>query len=344
MFEKYPMGMVIAPQQISFVERELREPEADEVLIGVRAASICGSDLHVFQGKHPSAGLPSAIGHEIAGEVLQVGSDVSSLKPGNRVTVEPVVTCEECYFCQRGAYHLCTNISFQYRIGQGGFAPFFIVRDRWAHRLPDHISDQEGSLIEPLAVAVHAVRQAGIQPGHSVAIYGAGAIGLLTLQVARAAGAGPIFVMDVHEFRLEMARRLGAAETFDNRQGDPLPCIQKLTAGLGVDRAFEVVGLEKTLLQTIRSLRKGGKAVVLGIFEEPQLTLPANIFVQREITLTGSQGYNWDFQTALELAGSGRVDLQTLITHQLPLLHLAKAFELIYTPPRETMKVVLTSA
>jgi 2-desacetyl-2-hydroxyethyl bacteriochlorophyllide A dehydrogenase len=342
MVEKYPMGMVVAPRQIAFMDRELRAPEVDEVLIAVRASSICGSDLHVFQGKHPSAALPSAIGHEIAGEVLQAGPEVSGLKIGDRVTVEPVVTCDKCHYCQRGAYHLCTNISFQYRVGQGGFAPYFIVRERWAHRLPDHLSDQEGALIEPLAVAVHAVRQADIQPGHAVAIFGVGAIGLLVLQVARAAGAGPIFVIDVHEFRLEMARRLGAAVTFNNQEGDPLAQIQALTNSLGVDRAFEVVGLEKTLLQTIGSLRKGGKAVVLGIFEEPQVTLPANIFVQREITLTGSQGYNWDFQTALELAASGRVDLKTLITHQLPLVDLPQAFELIYTPPRETMKIVLT--
>lgn len=342
MSEKYPMGMVIAPRQVAFVERGLRQPQADEVLIAVRASSICGSDLHVFQGKHPSAALPSAIGHEIAGEVLQAGPDVSGLKIGDRVTVEPVVTCDKCHFCQRGAYHLCTNISFQYRVGQGGFAPYFIVRERWAHRLPDHLSDQEGALIEPLAVAVHAVRQADIQPGQSVAIFGAGAIGLLVLQVARAVGAGPIFVIDVHEFRLEVARRLGAAVNFDNRQGDPLTQIQELSGGLGVDRAFEVVGLEATLVQTIMSLRKGGRAVVLGIFEESQATLPANIFVQREITLTGSQGYNWDFQTALELAASGRVDLKMLITHQLPLADLSQAFELIYTPPRQTIKIVLT--
>ena len=338
----YPMGMVSAPRQIAFVERNLRQPEADEVLIAVRASSICGSDLHVYQGKHPSAALPSAVGHAIAGDVLQIGPDVSLFQIGDRVTVEPVVTCEKCHFCLRGAYHLCTNISFQYRIGQGGFAPFFIVRERWAHHLPKQLSDQEGALIEPLAVAVHAVRQANIQPGHAVAIFGAGAIGLLVLQVARAVGAGSIIVIDISEFRLDMARRLGATFTFDNRQGDLLADIQERTEGLGVDRAFEVVGLETTLLQTIGSLRKGGRGVVLGIFEEPQVSLSANIFVQREITLTGSQGYNWDFQTALELAGSGRVDLKPMITHQLPLPSLAQAFELIYAPPRETVKVVLT--
>jgi 2-desacetyl-2-hydroxyethyl bacteriochlorophyllide A dehydrogenase len=341
MTEKYPMGMVTAPRQIVYVDRELREPGPGEVLIGVRAASICGSDLHIYQGKHPSAPLPSAIGHEIAGVVLQTGSEVSALKPGDRVCVEPVVTCGECFFCQRGAYHLCTKISFQYRTGQGGFAPYFIAPERWTFRLPDHISDQEGALMEPLAVAVHAVRQAEIRPGHSVAIFGAGAIGLMTLQAARAAGAGPIFVIDTNEFRLEMARKFGAAETFNNHQGDPLPHIQELTADLGVDRAFEVVGLEVTLLQTVKSLRKGGRGVVLGIFEEPQVSLPANIFVQREITLTGSQGYNWDFQTALALVNDQRINLQAMITHTLPLSQLAEAFELIYTPPRETIKVVL---
>lgn len=341
MAETYPMGMVTAPGEVVFVERELAEPGAGEVLVGVKAASICGSDLHIFKGKHPAAQLPSAIGHELAGEVLRVGPGVARLKAGDRVTVEPVVTCGECHFCVRGAYHLCTRISFQYRVGQGAFTPYFITPERWAHLLPDNLSYEQGALMEPLAVAVHAVGRAKIRPGHSAAIFGAGPIGLLALQVALAAGAGPVFVVDVHDFRLEQARRMGAAAAFNNRRQDALGLIQEHTGGLGVDRAFEAVGLEATLQQSLLSLRKGGRAVVLGIFEEPQINLPANLFVQREITLTGSQGYNWDFQTALSLAGARRIDLEQLITHRMPLERLPDAFELIFTPPRETVKVIL---
>jgi 2-desacetyl-2-hydroxyethyl bacteriochlorophyllide A dehydrogenase len=341
MGEMYRMGMVAEPERISFADRARVEPGEGEVLIKTRAASICGSDLHVYMGKHPSVQLPCAVGHELAGEVLEVGPGVSRLKPGDRVTVEPVVACGECHFCRRGAYHLCTNISFQYRVGQGAFAPYFIVTERWAHRLPDTLTYEQGALIEPLAVAVHAVHLAGIAPGHAVAIFGGGAIGLLTLQVARAAGAAPVVIVDINDFRLDFARRLGADAAINGLRENVLERIGELTEGLGADRAFEAVGLEQTLLQALQSLRKGGRAVVLGIFEEPTINLPANIFVQREIGLTGSQGYNWDFQTALALAGSGRINLQDMITHRMPLDRLQDAFDVITKPPRETIKVVL---
>ena len=159
------MAIVSSPGKIEFQERRLPELAPREVLIGVKASSICGSDLHIFNGKHPSALLPVAIGHELSGKVLEIGRDVVRVNVGDRVVVEPVVICGQCYFCRRGQYNLCTHISFQYRKGQGGFAPYYIAGEDWLHLLPEHVSFEEGALIEPLSVGVHAVKKGELQLG-----------------------------------------------------------------------------------------------------------------------------------------------------------------------------------
>jgi 2-desacetyl-2-hydroxyethyl bacteriochlorophyllide A dehydrogenase len=336
----YPMAVVSAPGRITFQETPLRDPGPGEILIGVKAASICGSDLHIFRGKHPSAPLPVAVGHELAGDVLTIGDGVTRFKPGDRVVVEPVITCGHCFFCLRGQYSLCTGISFHYRKGQGAFAPYFIAPERWVHSLPENLSYEEGALIEPASVAVHAVAKARLQFGQTVAVFGAGAIGLLVLLLSRLAGAGDIFVVDVQEPRLKKAEVLGATEGISNREGKAIEQIFGRTAGLGVDTSFEAVGLEATLVQALSSLKKGGTAILIGIFEKPDAVIPANLFIQREISLVGSQGYCWDFQKALKLAGQGSLRLADLVTHTVPLTSLQEGFEIQTDPRAGAVKVV----
>src|SRR3990172_446994 len=341
MQETYPMAFVIAPSTVEFRERKLLPLRRHEVLVKVKAASICGSDLHIFKGRHPSAPLPAAIGHEICGEIIRVGHEVTWVKEGDRVAVEPVIACGKCHFCQRGEYHLCLNISSQYRQGQGGFTPYFVAEERWVHKLPANISYAEGALLEPLSVAVHAVRRSGLQFGQTSAVFGAGAIGLLLLMVIRQAGGGDCFIVDLQPHRLEIAQMLGGIP-LNNREVDVLKYIDAATASLGVDRSFEAVGVAPTLAQSLQVLKKGSTAILVGIFEEPAVSIPANLFVQREITLSGSQGYCWDFPRAIDLVSSGKVHLQPLITHSLPLESLQQAFKLLTAPRREAIKVVVT--
>ena len=269
---------------------------------------------------------------------------VSKVREGDRVVVEPVITCGRCHFCQKGEYHLCSQISFQYRKGQGGFAPYFVAEEDWVHPLPQGISYEEGALMEPLSVALHAAQKAHLQPGCTVAIFGAGAVGLLILLLTRLSGTPEVFVADVQEFRLQKAKVLGASETIHNRKEDAVKKILGMTSQLGVDRAFEAVGLESTLVQSLQVLKKGGSAVVLGIFEEPQVRIPANLFIQREISLLGSQGYCRDFQTALKLVEKGLVNLKDVMTHVLPFSSLQEGFELLRDPASEAIKVVITMA
>lgn len=336
-----PMAIVTHPGVIEFQDRPLPELGLNDVQIRVKAVSICGSDLHIFKGKHPAAPLPVPVGHEISGMVEKIGVEVSKLQLGDRVAIEPVIACGKCHFCQRGQYHLCTQISFQYRQGQGGFTPNFIVSEEWAHLLPDNVSYAEGALVEPLSVAVHAVTKSGIGLGNTSAIFGAGAIGLLLLQLIRLSSGGNTFVVDIQDHRLRTAEELGATVGLNNLSVDAIQEIFELTGGLGVDFAFEAVGLEVTLVQALKALKKGGSAVLVGLFEKPEINLPANIFVQKEIGLLGSQGYCWDFQTALTLLAGGHLNLDRLITHQLPLAQLADAFDLLMDPQSEAIKVVI---
>ncbi len=341
MSKSRPMAIATSPGKIEFQDRPLPSPGADEVQIKVKAVSICGSDLHIFKGAHPAAPLPVPVGHEIAGEVEIIGSRVSKLKPGDRVAVEPVLVCEQCYFCQRGDYSLCQNISFQYRKGQGGFTTHFIAREKWVHLLPADLSYAEGALVEPLSVALHAIKRSRLGVGESCAIFGAGAIGLILLMLFKTTGGGDAFVIDVQDHRLGIALELGAADVFNNLEVNSVDRIFQRTGGLGVERAFEAVGINLTLVQALQSLRKGGMAVLLGLFENPEVSIPANIFVQKEITLSGSQGYCWDFQGAVKLLADKRVDLNPLITHHIPMAQLQDAFELLMDPNNKAIKVVI---
>lgn len=341
MTDTIPMAHVVAPGRVELLSRPMPEPGPSDVLVRVRAVTLCGSDLHIFKGKHPAAALPVSVGHEIAGEVVSIGQRVTRVRPGDRVAIEPVIACGTCHFCQRGQYHLCTDISFQYRRGQGGLATYFCVSERWVHRLPERASYAEGALLEPLSVALHALKISGLKLGQSCAIFGAGAIGLLLLQVARLAGAEPVFVVDLRPFRLEQAMELGAAAALDNRQSNAVERIIGMTQGLGVEIAFEAVGLPVTLRQTLQSLRKGGKATLVGLFEQADVSLPANIFVQREICLAGSQGYNWNFQEAVLMLEARRVDLQGMVTHRFSLQDVQAAFDLLADPSAEAVKILV---
>jgi len=341
MNKTFPMAVVAAPGKVEFREQVLGQLHDHDVLIRMKAAAICGSDLHIFKGRHPSAPLPAAVGHELAGRVERVGGQVSRFREGDRVVVEPVIACGKCEFCLSGRYNLCSNISFQYRRGQGGFAPYFICDESRLYPLPANATYEEGALVEPLSVAVHAVNKAGIRFGNTVTIFGDGAIGLFVLMLVDNLGPGDTFLAGARADRLALATALGAIHVFDNLQEDAVAGILAQTSGLGTDFSFEAVGLQKTLQQSLDVLKKGGTAVLLGIFEEPKITLAPNLFIQKEISLVGSQGYCRDFQAALKLMEKKRVQPGRLISHVLPLDSLQEGFELLMDEKTDAIKVVI---
>jgi 2-desacetyl-2-hydroxyethyl bacteriochlorophyllide A dehydrogenase len=339
--QTYPMAVISEPGKIEFEDHPMNDLQPDEVRIKVKYAAICGSDLHLFKGLHPSVELPSAVGHELSGEIVETGPAVTHLKVGDRVTVEPVIACGKCHFCQRGQYHLCQDVSFHYRRGQGAFGASFVAPARYVFRLPDSVSMETGALVEPLSVALHAVNKCGMRLGQSTAVFGAGAIGLLVVMLASRLTQGKTFSVDINPFRLQKALELGASSAINNLEGNAVEAIIAETDGLGADFTFEAVGMSLTLEQALQSVRKGGLATLIGIFEDPNPKVPVNLFIQKEITLSGSQGYNWDFQDALTILDQNAISLETLITHRFPLEKTQDAFSLLTQRGNQAIKVLI---
>ncbi|HYH01670.1 MAG TPA: alcohol dehydrogenase catalytic domain-containing protein, partial [Bacillota bacterium] len=212
------VGRVVEPEKVDFILCETPEPGPGQVLIKIVSSSICGSDLHIFKGKHPAVALPVTIGHEFAGDVVAVGQGVANVTVGDRVTVEPVIVCGKCRACQHGEYGYCERISFTYRNGDGAMAEYITVLEPYVYKIPDHLSYDGGALIEPLAVATHAVRRAGIKLGEKVLIIGGGAIGILIAALCRINGASEVAVVDFSDARLKMALKLGATTIINPKE------------------------------------------------------------------------------------------------------------------------------
>jgi len=336
---KSRMAMVHTAGTAVLVEREIPKPGNTEVLIAIKATSVCGGDLHIYKGKHPSAPLPMSLGHELAGEVIEAGEGVTTVHIGDRVTVEPVIVCGDCPPCRSGLYGYCDNLSYHYRKGQGAMADYFVVDQRYVYKLPEHLSYEGGALIEPLAVAVHAVKRAKIGLGDKVVIIGAGPIGILIAAVSKAAGAREIIISDISEARLQMAAVMGATRTANSRNDSVVDVVREVTGGRGIGKSFECAGREETFVQAISCLCKGGTATMVGIFEQPTIQIPASIFVSQEIIVQGSQGYCWDFDTALALTST--LDLEKLVSHVFPLADVDKAMKAALDPNEKAVKIIL---
>ena len=333
------VGRVVAEATTDFLIRDVPAPKADEVVIRIKASALCGSDLHIFKAKHPSVPLPATVGHEFAGDITAMGKDVTGLAIGQRVTAEPCEACGVCDACRHGEYGSCDQLSFIYRRGDGAMADYITVKAASVFPLPEQLSYEAGALVEPLAVAVHAVRRADVRMGETVLVIGAGAIGLLVAALCKRSGAAEVIVTDHAAFRLEMAAKLGATRTVNGREEDLETVVRALTHGKGVDKAFECVGREETFVAAMSLIRKKGLATVVGIFEQKEITIPVMRIVNNEIRIQGSQGYCWDFPIALQMATE--IGLEQLVTHTFALDDLQLALETASDRTQNTVKVVV---
>lgn len=331
------IGAVTAPGKVEYWTREIAPLEPGEALVRVKASAICGSDLHIFKGLHPSVKLPVTIGHEFSGVVEALGEGSGDIRVGDRVVLEPAIPCGKCDACLHGEYNFCKDISFSYRNGDGAMATFVRCKASRLFRLPEELGFDEGALIEPLAVAMHAVRKAEVNIGETVAVLGAGAIGVFVAAICAAVGAKKVIVTDLSEARLAKARQFGATHTLNPAQCDVVEEIVALTGG--VDKAFECVGIEVTFNQGLRMLKKNGLMTAIGIFEHPKITIDASLFVSREIRLQGAQGYCWDFPLAIDMAV--KLPLKDMITHVFPVTELQTALETALDPKAGALKIVI---
>ena len=300
-------------------------PGSDEVLVQVRCASVCGSDVMVVAGKHPRARTPLVLGHEFMGVVTSVSEGTSiAVATGQRVAVEPLLACKACRPCLAGLDHVCEHLKLLGIETDGGFAEFVKVPTERVYPVPDSFSDDVSALLEPLAVAVHAVELAPPSPDDSVVILGAGPIGLLIAQVARAGGASRIVLTELDDFRLELAAKLGF-ETIDVKSADPVQSVMELTGGFGADVVFDAVGVPKAAEQVIPMTGIRGRIVIVGIHKKPA-AVNFQQLTYREHTILGSRIYaSGNFPTAIELVSTGLVDLEPLITHTFDLEHATAA-------------------
>jgi len=306
------------------------EPGPGEILIRVRAVGICGSDLHYYlEGSCAGfpADYPCVLGHEPAGEVEAAGPSVEHLRPGARVAIEPAIVCGGCEFCRAGRHNLCENILFMGgREAPGFLREWAVIPAANAVPIPDSVSFAAATVIEPLAVILHAFELAPVQPEQTVAVMGAGPVGLLAAAVARAAGAGRVIVTDRVPHRLALAREMGASDVVDICRDSPAEAILDLTGGRGAHVIVDAAGKPDSLNPALRALRPGGSILLIGIPSESSTGLDLHTAMIREATLHVVKRSNRNDHAALRLIESGQVRADLLVTHRLALAETDRAF------------------
>ncbi len=316
-----------APEEIRLLDVAVPEPGPRELRIAVAEVGICGSDLHAYHGRHPFIDLPVVPGHEFAGLVDAVGEGVTDFAPGDRVTVEPSLVCGECYNCRHGRYNICSNLRVIGCQTPGAMAEYIVVPAEKVLHLPDNVSWVQGALAEPLAVGVRAARRAEFEPGANVLILGGGTIGLMTLQAAKALGAGTVMVSELLPERLALAKELGADVVVNPSDVDLRDAVKETFGERRADVIIECVGVGATVRDAIRVARKGTRIVIAGVFEQ-DISVSMGLVQDHELELIGTLMYlHDDFPTALRLLAKGRAHAEPLVSHRFPLKEAAKAFE-----------------
>jgi 2-desacetyl-2-hydroxyethyl bacteriochlorophyllide A dehydrogenase len=328
----------------SFELRDVEPPPLgdEDVLVHVRSCGICGSDLHYFTGGFPAP--PVCPGHEISGEVVDVGRRCGSITAGTRVAIEPLLVCGRCAACRTGNYQLCDQVQVVGTVADGGFAELVRMPERAVFPLPASLDCEVGALTEPLAVAVHAVRLAGVSIGHRVLVLGGGSIGLLSVAAARHAGATDVWITARHPQQVRAAERMGATRVFTGAAADAE--VGDAAREQAVDVVLETVGgSANTLDESVHLVRRGGTVAVLGVF----MTMPsvnALVLVVKEVRLVGSMTYGRpgpraDFDVALDLLAADPERFRTLITHRYALADIAEAFETASDKKSGSVKVAI---
>jgi L-iditol 2-dehydrogenase len=320
-------------------------PGPGEVLVRVAACGICGSDVHGYDGSSGRRIPPIVMGHEAAGRIAALGAGVMGFAEGERVTFDSTIYCGSCGHCRRGEVNLCDQrqvlgVSCADYRRAGAFAEYVAVPSRIVYRLPDNLSFEEAAMLEAVSVAIHAISMAQVSPGSTALVIGAGMIGQLVLQALRAAGCSKVFVADLDKSRLKLAKDVGATAVIP-AGADVVSATLQLTGQVGVDVAMEAVGQDETVRASIESVRKGGTVVLVGNIA-PEVTLPLQKVVTRQIRLQGSCASAGEYPRAMELLATGAIQVKRLITAIAPLDDGPQWFERLYVHEPNLMKVVLT--
>ncbi len=334
-----------SPGNMRLEQRPIPKPGPGEALVKMKSVGICGSDIHYLRhGKIGSfiVNEPMILGHEAAGQVAALGPGTTGLEVGARVVVEPGIPCGTCWFCRNGRYTKCPTVRFMATPPDDGCLVEYVSWPvDFLFEMPDNISFQEGALVEPFAVALYATRRSGLYPAASVAILGAGPIGLSVLEAVKAMGAGDVIVVDVMPNRLTLAKEMGATHVLDAGLVDVVEQVKSLTGGEGAHFVFETAGTAPTFQQTVNIARDGGFVVLLGLAQEDEIPMPMVESVVREINFVSSFRYNNIFEEAITLIGHDRVNLKPLITHEFPFDQALEAFDVAENAEETAVKVMI---
>lgn len=327
--------------------RDIPYPEAkdNEVIVQMEYVGICGSDVHYYEKGRIGSFVVNGdfiLGHEGAGTIVSIGKDVSSHYIGERVALEPGIPCGHCYYCKTGNYHLCPDVRFLATPPYDGcFMNYIAYPADMVFTLPHSVSSEEGALVEPLAVGIHAVEQGDVKLGDSIVILGSGCIGLMTLLAAKARGASDITVVDIMDNRLEKAMEMGAARVINARKEDVLVAVDKITNGRGMDIAFETAGSEITAKQTAHLIRRGGTAVLVGMTSNNSFEYDFAALMAKEATIRMVFRYKNIYPAAISAIAHGNIDLSKLNPTEYSFSDIADAFEDNINHKNDITKIVI---
>ncbi|WP_372631844.1 NAD(P)-dependent alcohol dehydrogenase [Cohnella sp.] len=342
---KMKAAVLTKPGTIEIEERDIPAFGPDQALVRIRAVGLCGSDVHYYE--HGRIGpyiveYPMILGHEAAGEVVAVGGEVRNVVPGQRVTIEPGVTCGRCAYCKAGQYNLCPDVEFLATPPyDGAFCEYIAIRADMLFPIPDSMSYEKAALIEPLSVGLHAIRRGELAVGETVVIMGMGPIGILALLAAKTAGAGRIIGVDLEAFRLERALQMGATDVINLREEDAQSALLRLTNGRKADLAIETAGNGRAAQSALQSVRRGGRVVLVGLPQENETPLSIPYIVDNEIDVRGVFRYRNTYPTGVAVMNGEGIDLEPVITDRLPLEETAAAFEKAIHEKNSTLKIVI---
>lgn len=336
-------AVMTAPGEIKIREIEVPEPGKDEVLLRIQRIGVCGSDVHVFHGLHPYTSYPVVQGHEFSATLAAVGDGVEGLTPGMKVTSMPQIVCGKCAPCLRGDYHICDYLKVQGFQAPGCAQEYWVTDAEKVIPLPDSFSYEQGALVEPVSVAVHSTSRARDIEGRRVAVLGAGPIGNLVGQVARANGA-QVLITDLSDYRLEIAQQCGLARISNAAKENLADAAARIFGPDGFDVVFECVGVEDTMTAAIENIQKGGTIVVVGVFgEKPRIDM--GLVQDRELNLHGTLMYQRpDYERAVELINTGAVVTAPLFSKHFSMEDYLEAYRFIDTQRDKTMKVFIDVA
>lgn len=330
---------------VEIEELPIPVPKSEEVLIRIKSVGVCGSDVHYFaEGKIGDYVVkpPFILGHECSGEVVEVGSQVKSLRPGDRVTMEPGIPCGKCSFCRSGRYNLCPYVIFWATPPvDGTFCEYVTHPANFTYPIAETVSFEEAALVEPLSVGFYAARRAQVEPGQIALILGSGPIGLVTLEVLGARGVTEIVAVDISALRLKKAQELGAQYTINAQEEDVKERVFEITKGKGVDVVFETAGSVVTTQMTVELVRKGGKVVLIGLPSVARVDFDVIKVIDKELDVLGIFRYANTYKGCVDLLNAGKVDLGTLITHRFSLEETQEALRFAHEHKMDAIKVVV---